>query len=62
MGGATVARKAAQNYRFMRGYGVTIKLPDLYIGTFCLEHGHTLLHNDVDYAAFQKLLGLQVLR
>jgi predicted nucleic acid-binding protein len=61
MGGEAIARKAAHNYRFMRQYGFTAKLPDLYIGTFCLEHGYELLHNDRDYDAFEKLLGLRVL-
>jgi len=62
MVGEILARKAAHNYRFMRQYGVTMKLPDLYICTFCVEHGYELLHNDSDFDAPEKLLGLRVLR
>jgi hypothetical protein len=31
------------------------------IATFCLENSHQLLHNDSDFAPFEKELGLQVI-
>ena len=57
---AGLAVKAAANYRFLRRRGITIrKTTDLLIGTFCIEHGHKLLHSDPDFAPMERLLGLQ---
>ena len=57
-----IAVKAAHNYRALRGRGITIrKTVDLIIGTFCIEHGHTLLHDDRDFDPMRTHLGLQVL-
>ena len=57
-----IAVQAAHNYRALRGKGVTIrKTVDLVIGTFCIEHGHTLLHDDRDFEPMRMHLGLQVL-
>ena len=52
--------RAASNYRTLRQRGVTIrKTTDLIIGTYCLEHGHQLLHNDRDFDLVVTHLGLQ---
>jgi predicted nucleic acid-binding protein len=41
--------------------GITIrKTPDIIIGTYCIERGHTLLHDDRDFQPMQAHLGLQV--
>jgi predicted nucleic acid-binding protein len=57
-----IAVQAAHNYRALRGKGITIrKTVDLIIGTFCIEHGHTLLHDDRDFEPMRAHLGLQVL-
>jgi predicted nucleic acid-binding protein len=54
-----LATKAAQNYRLLRGLGVTIrKTADLVIGTYCIEGGHRLLHNDRDFQPMERHLGL----
>lgn len=51
---------AAANYRLLRGRGVTVQTTvDLLIGTFCIERGHALLHNDRDFTAMEHFLGLQ---
>ena len=51
---------AAANYRFLRGRGVTVRTTvDLVIGTFCIERGHVLLHNDRDFEPMERFLGLQ---
>ena len=51
---------AAANYRLLRGRGVTVRTTvDLIIGTFCIERGHALLHNDRDFAPMERFLGLQ---
>ena len=56
-----IAVQAAHNYRALRGKGITIrKTIDLIIGTFCIERGHTLLHNDRDFESMRTHLGLQV--
>ena len=53
--------KAARNYRILRAGGATVrKTVDLIIGTFCLEMGHRLLHDDRDFIAMEALLGLSV--
>jgi len=55
-----LAVRAADNYRVLRRQGITIrKTIDLIIGTFCIEHGHTLLHSDRDFEPMERLLGLQ---
>ena len=56
---ADLASRAAHNYRTLRQLGVTIrKTADLVIGTYCIEHRHTLLHSDRDFLPMQAHLGL----
>ena len=38
------------------------KTIDALIATFCIRHGHTLLHSDRDFDGFERHLGLCVLR
>ena len=59
--GVSLAVAAAANYRTLRARGRTVKTIDCLIATFCLLNGHALLHNDRDYDAFEKHLGLAVL-
>ena len=57
-----LAVEAATNYRHLRGLGITIrKVPDLIIGTYCIEHGHSLLHDDRDFEPMREHLGLRVI-
>jgi predicted nucleic acid-binding protein len=57
-----IAVQAAHNCRALRGKGITIrKTADLIIGTFCIEHSHTLLHNGRAFEPMRTHLGLQVL-
>lgn len=56
-----LAVKAARNYRILRERGITVrKTIDVIIGTFCIEEGHTLLHDDRDFQPMAEHLGLQV--
>jgi predicted nucleic acid-binding protein len=56
-----LAAQGARNYRRLRGVGITIrKTADIIIGTFCIEHGHSLLHEDRDFEPMEKHLGLKV--
>jgi predicted nucleic acid-binding protein len=58
---ADLAARAARNYRKLRDLGVTVrKTADIIIGTFCIEHHHTLLHDDRDFAPMEKHLGLRI--
>ena len=56
-----LAAIAARHYRALRSRGVTIrKTADLIIGTYCIEHGHALLHDDRDFEPMREHLGLIV--
>jgi predicted nucleic acid-binding protein len=60
-GGVDVAIAAARNFRALRREGRTVrKTIDCLIATFCLEAGHSLLHRDRDFDAFERVLGLSV--
>ena len=57
-----LAIAAAQNYRKLRRRGYTVRATiDCLIATFCLENGHSLLHRDHDFDAFEHALGMQVI-
>ena len=60
-GGVGLAIAAAENYVYLRGRAYTVrKTIDCLIATFCLRGGHSLLHRDRDFDAFEKVLGLAV--
>ena len=57
-----LAVKAARNYRLLRSRGITVrKTIDLIIATFCIERGHTLLHDDRDFDLLVDHLGLRAI-
>lgn len=59
MGGDAIAVTAARNYRSLRGRGITVRRTiDLLIGTWCIERGAPLLHNDNDFRPMARHLGL----
>jgi predicted nucleic acid-binding protein len=56
-----IVRQASANYRYLRGIGITIrKLPDLIIGSFCMDRGYRLMHRDRDFDPMVEHLGLQL--
>ena len=56
-----LAVRAAYNYRSLRGRGVTVrKTVDMVIGTYCIEGGHRLLHDDRDFDPTARHLDLQI--
>ncbi len=62
MVGPRFALQSARNYRYLRQKGFTVrKTINSLIATFCIEHHHILLHNDNDFAPFEKHLGLQTI-
>ncbi len=57
-----LAPMAAEFYRRLRRQGITVrKTMDMIIGTFCIDGGHELLHDDRDFAPMAEHLGLRVL-
>ena len=57
-----LAIESAQNYRFLRAKGFTVrKSIDCLIATFCIQNEFQLLHHDSDFNPFAEHLGLQVL-
>lgn len=63
IGGEVNSLAAAEHYRALRTQGVTIKSPvDVLLASFCIEHGHALLHSDRDFDALESRRGLRVWR
>ena len=63
MVGQTMAVKSAKNYRYLRKKGITVrKTIDVMIGTFCIYHRVTLLHDDRDFNPLEKYLNLKTVR
>ncbi len=61
LAGERRAIQSAQNYRWLRSKGVTIRSTiDCLIATYCIAHNHTLLHSDRDYTHFEEHLGLKI--
>ena len=57
--GAEIAIKSADNFRYLRKKGITIrKTNDVIIATFCIENNHSLLFSDRDFIPFIKNLNL----
>ncbi len=56
-----IAVRAAAHFRHLRAMGVTIRrTTDLIIGTWCIEAGCQLLHDDRDFDPMARHLGLVV--
>ncbi len=61
--GQELAIKSADNYRFLRKKGVTVrKNIDVMIGTFCIHHNISLLHDDQDFDPLVKHLKLKEIK
>ena len=60
MAGKEVALASAQNFRLLRGKGITVrKTIDVIIATFCIRSGHVLLHAERDFEPMAEHLGLR---
>jgi len=60
VGGFDICEKASENYKYLRSSGATVrKTIDIIIGTFCLENGYEIIHNDRDFKYMEKHLGLR---
>lgn len=61
--GEEMAIKSADNFRFLRKNGITIrKTIDVIIATFCIENNLELLHNDRDFEPFVEFLNLKTVK
>ncbi len=61
-GGEGLAIESASNFRRLLQRGHTVrKTIDCLIATFCLRHGHSLLHGDRHFDHFEEILGLSVI-
>lgn len=62
MMGQELAIESALNYRALRKNGVTVrKTIDVMIGTFCIHHQFSLLHDDRDFEPMEKHLKLKTI-
>lgn len=58
--GTDLAIQAADNFRFLRKRGITVrKTADVIIATHCIEYGHSLLFADKGFLPFVTHLGLK---
>ena len=63
IGGEEAALRAAQHYRALRAAGAIVASPiDVLLASYCIEHGHALLHADRAFDALESLRGLKVWR
>ena len=61
--GKEIATKTANNYRYLKKNGITVrKTIDVIIATFCMENEYQLIHNDKDFDPLEEHLGLKVRR
>ena len=59
LGGQDIALKSADNFRWLRKNGITVrKTVDVLIATFCIGENLPLLHSDKDFEAFHTYLNL----
>jgi predicted nucleic acid-binding protein len=60
IGGVEHVLKAAERYRHLRAQGRTVRSPiDVLLASYCMTHGHTLLHSDADFESLKTLGGLE---
>lgn len=59
IGGVDNALQAATLYRRLRETGRTVRSPiDVLLASYCMTHGHVLLHRDADFEVLKDLGGL----
>lgn len=59
IGGLDNALQAATLYQRLRQAGRTVHSPiDVLLASYCMTHGHTLLHRDADFESLKTLGGL----
>jgi predicted nucleic acid-binding protein len=62
IGGLDNALLAAAHYSALRAQGYPVRSPvDVLLASYCIRHGHMLLHRDADFDVMAALRGLQVM-
>jgi predicted nucleic acid-binding protein len=60
IGGLDNALTSAEHYRALRHSGYTIRNPiHVLLASYCITHGHALLHRDADFDVLATLRGLK---
>lgn len=60
IGGLDNALRAAEHYHALRAQGYTVRSPiDVLLASYCIAHGHMLLHRDADFDVIAALTALQ---
>ena len=60
IGGLENSLLATEHHRALRARGYTIRSPiDVLLASYCITHGHTLLHRDADFDVMETLRGLK---
>lgn len=60
IGGIDCALRAAEHDRALRAKGFIIRSPiDVLLASYCITHGHALLHRDADFDVMETLRGLK---
>ena len=60
IGGVDNALHATAHDRALRAKGCSIRSPiDVLLASYCITHGHTLLHRDADFDVIETLRGLK---
>ncbi len=61
IGGLDNALLAAEHYSALRAQGFTVRSPiDVLLASYCIRHGHMLLHRDAGFDVIAALRGLRV--
>lgn len=59
IGGTEHVLQAAERYHQLRKQGRTVRSPiDVLLASYCITHGHTLLHRDADFESLKTLGGV----
>ena len=61
IGGLDNVLRAASVYRQVRAQGRTVRSPiDILLASYCMTHGHVLLHRDADFESLKTLGDLDI--
>jgi predicted nucleic acid-binding protein len=62
VGGFSLAWFAAANYHTLKARGISVRMDECRLATFCINERFALLHSSPGYDPFEKYLGLTVAR
>jgi hypothetical protein len=62
IGGVNLAWFAASNYHTLKARGISVRMDQCRLATYCIDQRLALLHSSPGYEPFEKYLGLTVAR